>query len=64
MAREDNPYGSYYQLHFEYHNPYPHDIVSFAYCYPYSPFDLERFFQNATTRRNFGLLRMTRVEVA
>ena len=64
VLREDNDYKSYYCLHFEFKSSHKNDVVTFAYSFPYSLIDLDKFFNRILMKRPAGSLKIERVKVA
>lgn len=63
VIREDSESKSYYCLSFTYENIYSSDKVTFAYSYPYTNLDLERFFKRVVFRKINAHMKMEKIKV-
>lgn len=63
ISREDDKSAFYYRLHFEYESIYARDVVTFAYCYPYSFVDMEMYFHRLMFKRLAHALRIEKVKI-
>jgi hypothetical protein len=64
IPRENSENLHYHCLHFEYKSPYKHDIVTFAYSFPYNLLDLEKFFNKVMIKRAIGSLKIEKTKIA
>lgn len=63
VTREESDFKKYYCLSFEYECPYSSDRVLFAYSYPYTALDLERFFKKVLYRKINIHMKMERIKI-